>query len=165
MWDVRRAVSRQKRDDLGAVDDFRDKQNDVEVLEQPQQLPAAAAAAAVQQPPPVVQQPPAAENVGLAGAFEAAAGAPQPQPNIDAAPGINIVPPALPEDRYGDFVANHRMHPGVTLLAQLQHGKLLQDEDNELQGRVTRTGPGRVVKVMCIARCPVGGHFATGSDE
>ena len=152
MWDVRRAVSRQKRDDLGAVDDFRDKQNDVEVLEQPQQLPAAAAAAAVQQPPPVVQQPPAA-------------GAPQPQPNIDAAPGINIVPPALPEDRYGDFVANHRMHPGVTLLAQLQHGKLLQDEDNELQGRVTRTGPGRVVKVMCIARCPVGGHFATGSDE
>ncbi len=166
MWDVRKAVSRQQgRGDLGAVD-FRDKQlSDVEALEQqPQQPPAV-----VQQPLPVAQQPPApqGENAALQGAFDAA------QAAIDAAaappemgpPPPLIVPPALPEDRHGDFVANNRIHPGVTLLAQLQHGKLLQDEDNELQGRVTRTGPGRVVKVMCIARCAVGGHFATGSDE
>ena len=62
----------------------------------------------------------------------------------------------------GDFVANNRIDEGVTLIAQLQHGPIT--EESRLQGRVTRTGK-KAVRVMCIARCPVGGHFATGSDD
>ena len=64
---------------------------------------------------------------------------------------------------FGDFVANNSIDAGVTLLAQLHHGANV--EDNGTPGPVTRTGHGKPVKVMCIARCPVGGHFATGSDD
>ena len=63
---------------------------------------------------------------------------------------------------YGEFVANNRIDKGVNLVAQLQHGAAI--EEGLMQGRVTRT-TGKPVKVMCIARCPVGGHFATGSDD
>eukprot|EP00571_Detonula_confervacea_P009850 CAMPEP_0172301324 /NCGR_PEP_ID=MMETSP1058-20130122/3238_1 /TAXON_ID=83371 /ORGANISM="Detonula confervacea, Strain CCMP 353" /LENGTH=2176 /DNA_ID=CAMNT_0013011391 /DNA_START=239 /DNA_END=6769 /DNA_ORIENTATION=- len=61
------------------------------------------------------------------------------------------------EGNFGEFVANDRIDESVTLVAQLQHGTLLEES-------VTRTGK-KKVKVMCIARCPIGGHFATGSDD
>ena len=64
---------------------------------------------------------------------------------------------------FGDFVANNLIDAGVTLIAQLGHGANVEDEG--APGPVTRTGHGKPVKVMCIARCPVGGHFATGSDD
>ena len=65
-------------------------------------------------------------------------------------------------ENHGVFVANNRIDEGVTLIAQMQHGALF--EDNGLQGRMTHT-VNKAVKVMCLARCPVGGHFATGSDD
>lgn len=70
-----------------------------------------------------------------------------------------IIPPPLilGEANYGDFVANDRRDEGVALIAQLQHGTLLEEG-------LTRTGR-KKVKVMCLTRCPVGGHFATGSDD
>jgi len=61
----------------------------------------------------------------------------------------------------GAFVANDNIDDGVTLVAQLQHGAPV--EENQ-QGRATRTSK-KTIKVMCLARCPVGGHFATGSDD
>lgn len=64
---------------------------------------------------------------------------------------------------YGDFVANDLIDAGVTLIAQLHHGGNI--EDKGLPGPVTRTGHGKQVKVMCLTRSPVGGHFATGSDD
>lgn len=66
---------------------------------------------------------------------------------------------------FGDFVVNSHVDEGVELTAQLQHGPTL-DEINGLTGPVTRTtGTVGPIKVMCIASCPVGGHFATGSSD
>ena len=62
----------------------------------------------------------------------------------------------------GDFVAGDAIDEGVELIAQLQHGNLVND--SQLQGAGTRARR-KAVKVMCIARCPIGGHFATGSDD
>ncbi|KAL3793670.1 hypothetical protein HJC23_010242 [Cyclotella cryptica] len=62
----------------------------------------------------------------------------------------------------GDFVASDAIDEGVTLLAQLQHGEIVRD--SQQQGVGTRAQR-KAVKVMCIARCPVGGHFCTGSDD
>lgn len=60
----------------------------------------------------------------------------------------------------GAFVANDIMDEGIRLVAKLQHGDVVIQE----------TGPGtrsrrKLVKVICVARCPIGGHFATGSDD
>lgn len=59
----------------------------------------------------------------------------------------------------GAFVANDLIDEGVRVVAKLQHGEIRQD-----------TGPGtrsrlKQVKVICVARCPLGSHFATGSDD
>jgi hypothetical protein len=62
----------------------------------------------------------------------------------------------------GAFVASDTVDEGVRLLSKLQHGELI--EQNEHQGAGTRSRR-KKVKVICITRCPVGGHFATGSDD
>ena len=62
----------------------------------------------------------------------------------------------------GDFVAGDAIDEGVEIIAQLQHGNLVND--SQLQGPGTRARR-KAVKVMCLARCPIGGHFATGSDD
>ena len=97
------------------------------------------------------------------------------QPNSFEAPGrreaadedsgiINNNIPGIEVGRnFGDYVANNLIDAGVTLIARLHHGANVEDEG--APGPVTRTGHGKPVKVMCIARCPVGGHFATGSDD
>ncbi len=60
----------------------------------------------------------------------------------------------------GAFVANNEIDEGVVLLSRLLHG----DVDMPLQGAGTRSRT-KKVKVICLARCPIGGHFATGSDD
>jgi len=62
----------------------------------------------------------------------------------------------------GDFVAGDAIDEGVEIIAQLQHGNLVNE--SQLQGPGTRARR-KAVKVMCLARCPIGGHFATGSDD
>jgi len=101
--------------------------------------------------------------------------------NIDEHEGINVAVPPLPPGAEGfggvanqeadpnvinranpgDFVANDEIDEGVELLAQLQHG----DFAANIQQGVNTRGRRKAVKVMCITRCPVGGHFATGSDD
>lgn len=61
----------------------------------------------------------------------------------------------------GSFVANGNMDEGVRLIAKLQHGDILQANE---QGPSTRARR-KAIKVICIARCPLGGHFATGSED
>jgi hypothetical protein len=61
----------------------------------------------------------------------------------------------------GSFVANDKMDEGVKLVAKLQHGAPL---DERAVGPGTRARR-QAVKVICVARCPHGGHFATGSDD
>lgn len=62
---------------------------------------------------------------------------------------------------YGEFVFNQHIDDGVTLMASLQHSSTTSEEASL---RSTRTA-GKEVRVMCISRCPLGGHFATGSDD
>ncbi|EED92123.1 WD40-repeat protein, partial [Thalassiosira pseudonana CCMP1335] len=76
--------------------------------------------------------------------------------------GANMVSLDLQYMNPGDFIANDSIDEGVTLIAQMQHGNVVNE--NQQQGVGTRAKR-KTVKVMCIARCPIGGHFATGSDD
>ena len=62
----------------------------------------------------------------------------------------------------GAFISNGEIDEGVSLLARLQHGDL--PENSQHQGAGTRSRR-KKVKVICLSRCPIGGHFATGSDD
>ncbi|KAL7463577.1 hypothetical protein ACHAXS_003932, partial [Conticribra weissflogii] len=126
---------------------------------------------------------PQSDEQGSSGAGSYIVSNPQPCPpsNIEQNEGFNVVVPPLPPGAEafggaanqeadiniinranpGDFVANDEIDEGVELLAQLQHGDFAA---NVQQGVNTR-GRRKAVKVMCITRCPVGGHFATGSDD
>ena len=91
-----------------------------------------------------------AENVALPPAH----GAPNNEDEADAQ-----VPVDNNNENPGAFVANDLMDEGVRVVSKLQHGEIIQD-----------TGPGtrsrrKQVKVICVARCPLGCHFATGSDD
>jgi hypothetical protein len=73
-------------------------------------------------------------------------------PARDGDENNNIVP--------GQFVFNDILDEGVKLLSKFKHGATGED----------MTGPGTrarraAVNVICVARCPLGGHFTTGSDD
>ena len=92
----------------------------------------------------------------------------QPESNgvLGAALGIsasaNIVGLDL-QRTFGEFVFNDHIDDGVTLMASLQHSSVTTETEASL--RSTRAGTSKEVRVMCIAQCPIGGHFATGSDD
>ena len=78
-------------------------------------------------------------------------------PNQNAASGVNnennnVVP--------GQFVANDEIDEGVKLLVKFKHGTAGED----VAGPGTRSRRA-AVNVICVARCPLGGHFTTGSDD
>jgi WD40 repeat protein len=57
---------------------------------------------------------------------------------------------------------------GVKLLARLCHGNnesFSLEEDAQVQGLIGTRSRRRRIKVICLARCPIGGHFATGTDD
>ena len=60
----------------------------------------------------------------------------------------------------GQFVPNETIDEGVKLLKKYQHGSAGED----VAGPGTRSRRGKV-NVICVARCPLGGHFITGSDD
>ena len=99
-------------------------------------------------------QPSAAED--LAAAVALPQGAPAAAVNNAegaAALNQNINP--------GAFVFNDVLDEGVKIIAKHAHGEIQQQET---------AGPGtrskrKTVKVLCVARCPNAGHFATGSDD
>jgi hypothetical protein len=62
----------------------------------------------------------------------------------------------------GAFVANDDIDEGVVLMSKLQHGETTSH--SAFQGAGTRSRR-KKVNVCCITRCPIGGHFATGSDD
>lgn len=81
-----------------------------------------------------------------------------------AAAAAPALPPGLPPANNqviddGRFVANNHLDAGVKLIAKLQHGEIVGEDG---PGTRTRTS---LVKVICVALCPHGGHFATGSDD
>jgi len=112
-------------------------------------------------PPPPIQMQQEGPQVAPPGEPVIAEDEGAAAPGLDAQQGIinaNAANIAFGQ-HYGEFQANNRIDKGVELVAQLQHGAVLREDD-----RLTRTS-GKPVKVMCIARCPIGGHFATGSDD
>jgi WD40 repeat protein len=60
----------------------------------------------------------------------------------------------------GQFVANDVLDEGVKLLKKYKHGATGED----VAGPGTRSKRA-AVNVICVARCPFGGHFTTGSDD
>lgn len=84
-------------------------------------------------------------------------------------PPLNQLPAGAPnphnnDDTYvvnGQFIANDFIDKGVKLVSKLQHGATL---DDRLGGPGTRARRS-AVNVICVAICPYGGHFATGSDD
>jgi WD40 repeat protein len=90
-----------------------------------------------------------------------------PLPPLPPAPGGLMMDPVIPpaaQDNNGDFVANDILDEGVLLIAKLPHGTTLEEQRQGEGGPETRSR--RIaVKVICVARCPHGGHFATGSDD
>jgi WD40 repeat protein len=61
----------------------------------------------------------------------------------------------------GRFVANDMIDEGVQLLAKFQHGASIEERSAAPGTRSRRAA----VKVLCVHRCPLGGHFATGADD
>lgn len=61
----------------------------------------------------------------------------------------------------GQFVANDLIDEGVKLLLKYQHGNAQEEQQ---QGPGTRSRRA-AINVICVARCPLGKQFATGSDD
>jgi WD40 repeat protein len=68
---------------------------------------------------------------------------------------------AHPDVAAGSFVANDNIDEGVKLLTKFQHGT---PQEIQVNGPGTRSRRS-AVKVLCVAQCPHGKHFATGSDD
>jgi hypothetical protein len=92
------------------------------------------------------------ENRGAAGSN--AAGDAENDAGGDQAVGADNAQP-------GQFVRNDMLDEGVRLVTKLQHGA---PPDESLPGAATRSRR-KAVRVICIARCPKGGHFATGAED
>lgn len=84
-----------------------------------------------------------------------------PLPPAAPAAGIAAAVEEDPQVYNGTFVANDIIDEGVQLLSKLKHGAVV-DETAASPGTRSRRSP---VKVICLSRCPHGGHFATGSDD
>ena len=81
-----------------------------------------------------------------------------------------IAPPARPAPPapLGAFISNESIDEGVTLMAKFQHGSLAStvaatsiSSTRQQQQQLNN----KTVKVICMSYCPIGGHFATGSDD
>ncbi|OEU18484.1 WD40 repeat-like protein, partial [Fragilariopsis cylindrus CCMP1102] len=60
----------------------------------------------------------------------------------------------------GQFVFNDLIDEGVKLLSKYQHGSI--QEEHHGPGTRSRRG---AINVICVARCPLGKQFVTGSDD
>jgi len=163
MWDIKKAAIKKCGQYYSWLkqegDDMVDEEDDLEAEECSQPLNMNPLPPPPPPPPPPLQQQgpqvaPLGEPVIAVAEDEGAAA-----PGLDAQQGIINAGIIAFGQHYGEFQANNRIDKGVELVAQLQHGAVLREDD-----RLTRTS-GKPVKVMCIARCPLGGHFATGSDD
>jgi WD40 repeat protein len=120
---------------------------------------AAAAFLDAAPPPPIVPLPPPPADVPLV---------PLPLPPLPpgAVPigGGQVLPlPPPPAGRDdGRFKAGDTIDEGVKLLSKMQHGAAVDERLAISPGTRSRRAP---VKVLCVALCPLGGHFVTGADD
>jgi WD40 repeat protein len=116
-------------------------------------LPARPNEISIQQPDPAIDHPNVASLVVPVPPLP-------PGDIIIAAQNGNIAPNGVNDSAPGQFVANDAIDEGVKLLSKLQHGPA----ESETNGAGTRARR-RTVKVICVARSPLGQQFATGSDD
>ncbi|KAL3944011.1 MAG: hypothetical protein SGBAC_001921 [Bacillariaceae sp.] len=194
-WDVRQACLKRygrvvgKREEYRlrlnarekAVEDTRRRRNDNTFqIRSPALLPPlpvreGAAVAAATTPQPVANQvasppgrlvvPPLPPSVpplpGMGGNNNGRIVVPPLPANVPPLPGMDGNNAAGDDDNTpGQFVANDLLDEGVKLLAKFKHGAT--GEDAAGPGTRARTA---AVKVICVARSPVGGHFTTGCDD
>lgn len=95
--------------------------------------------------------PPNGNGAGIHGNEDAAAGG---AGNANETAGGDNVQP-------GQFVHNDMLDEGVRLVTKLQHGA---PPGANLPGASTRSRR-KAIKVICVARSPRGGHFATGAED
>ena len=63
----------------------------------------------------------------------------------------------------GVFIAGYQVDEGVHLLYKLQHSEINAANDPLLGSGIRSRS--KDIRVMCLSCCPVGVHFATGSDD
>ena len=158
-WDVREACLKRYRKYIGRRPEYR--LEDIKSSGEPH-VPIATegTAGAVNLPPPPL---PVRGNQNRDDSD-----VPVPPPLPPLPPGANeapalVEPAAEPaaDVEPGQFVSNDLIDDGVKLLEKLRHGVSVE-EQMAGPGTRARRAP---VRVICIARCPHGGHFATGSDD
>lgn len=92
---------------------------------------------------------------------------PLPLPPAAAAAAANAQGNNQNRDENGDiiepgrFVANDTIDEGVKMVAKFQHGASLEERMAAPGTRSRRAA----VNVLCVTRCPLGGHFATGASD
>mmetsp|Transcript_12611 Transcript_12611/g.34970 ORF Transcript_12611/g.34970 Transcript_12611/m.34970 type:complete len:2290 (+) Transcript_12611:70-6939(+) len=112
---------------------------------------------------PVSEDPEEAESRSDGNASSAPLPLPLPPLPLGAnLPRAPILPPQPNnETEPGRFVAGNSIDRGVCVLDKLLHGA---SHDEGMLGPGTR-GRRSSVKVLCVAFCPLGGHFTTGADD
>jgi hypothetical protein len=103
---------------------------------------------------------PRRESATSSDALEVAVPEPPMLPPLPPPPAIDA-PNQEGDVADGQFIANDLLDEGVKLVSKLQHGASI---DERLGGPGTRARRS-AVNVICVARCPNGKHFATGSDD
>lgn len=164
-WDVREACLRRYGKYIGKRAEYKLEQTGTAVEDQfPPSVGAESSSGTID--PPSLPLSPGEGSQVPAGETEASVSVPLPLPPLP--PGANgapliVEPAAQPEanGEPGQFVANDLIDEGVKLLEKLRHGVSIE-EQMAGPGTRARRAP---VRVICVARCPHGGHFATGSDD
>jgi WD40 repeat protein len=184
-WDVREACLKRYGKVIGRRPEYR-LQSTSKIPNQDRLASSTSSLSPCQTPPPRSDQPHAPlnarqdgeEHMRSSGAgFQMQSAASPQEPSIPLPPlpppqnaqaqpvplPLPPLPPAAPQGNEnideGAFVANDVMDEGVKLLSRLKH---THEEDVLSPGARSRRAP---IKVICLARCPHGGHFATGSDD
>lgn len=174
MWDIREATLKRYGAIIGKRAEYRlhltekEKKADKEQVES--QHPAHAASGPVNILPPLpvrgneaAAPPPAAAVAVAAENIEPPALVVPPLPDaVPPLPGPESAQANAANENIapGQFVANDIIDEGVKLVAKYQHGAT----GPNMAGPGTRARRG-AVNVICVARCPYGGHFTTGSDD
>lgn len=178
LWDVRQACLKRYGRIVGRREEYRLRltaaEKVIDNLESPSNTASSSSTQSLLPPLPIREAiVAAASGASRAGSIVA------PSPPIAIVPPLHAAVPPLPGSGHnnastvrapdnedassnqgpGQFVPNDLIDEGVKLLGKFKHGAV-----GEAAGPGTRARSA-AVKVICVARCPVGGHFTTGCDD
>eukprot|EP00934_Nitzschia_sp_Nitz4_P007938 Nitzschia sp. Nitz4//scaffold221_size33835//940//7855//NITZ4_007849-RA/size33835-augustus-gene-0.0-mRNA-1//1//CDS//3329542551//7928//frame0 len=168
VWDVREACLKRYNAHVGKRPEYRLRLLESEKKRMEDENPTTGGH--FKDPPRPPLPPAPLPNPGIEGEGPRPANAelvvPPLPPAVPPLPGNALPPPNAPQNQNenipppGQFVANDLIDEGVKLLSKHNHGST----GPALAGPGTRARTS-TVNVICISRCPLGGYFATGSDD